>query len=330
MSAYPPALRTQGNSLLVYEGEAGALRATLRCRSASIRRVHFALDIANGTDAALLVTVYAITYGNDEVPVAPFSFWIDARTDGYVDLPCSWLATLTTRALSVHVQGRNVHQRLETAMPRASALGWFLSGALAVALAVAFVSWTYPRVVALDAPPSVIAGTPMTFHFATRGLAWRRWEIDDLRGGRVSSGALAAAGGTATVVAPRTGRQRAYALRIVAKNAFARADASRAFVVVTPRPSAPPPRVIAFSVDRATVPDGGTIVARYRVSADTGTVLAVDALGNIVAQAAIHGSGSVALQLPHLGAPRELEIRLVVRRGAQLATAGIGIDTVVR
>lgn len=67
-----------------------------------------------------------------------------------------------------------------------------------------------------------------------------------------------------------------------------------------------PPRIISFTLERSIVPDAGMVVARYRVSADSCDLLAVDAQGTIWAQAAIHGDGITRLALPHFGGDKEL------------------------
>ncbi len=275
----------------------------------------------------MLATVYAVARDGAEVPVAPYSFWIDARTDGHLELPVPWLAAFSTNALAVRLQGATMHQRLEAPMPRPFAVLWFLGGALAVAALVAILSFLHPSVTRLDVPASVLAGANVGMTYATNGAGTRTWEIDDVHGGRIEDGSLAAASGSATIPAPRPVTQTAYTLRVATSGAFGSAEMSRPLIVVTPQPPVRPPRIISFSVDRAAIPDGGTLTARYRVSAQSGDVLAIDAQGNIIAQAAIHGAdGAVRLTLPRFGRIKDLQLRLVVRRGAQLAAASVGVE----
>lgn len=322
---------TTGSSLLLYEGENGAVRAALRYKRTTLRRVEFALDVINASDAPLLATIYAVVRNGQEIPLPPYSFWVDARTDGYMDLPLSWLAALTTRAISVRLQGRTVHQRLEAAMPRPSSLVWFAGGVVGTLAVVAMLGAFHPSISRLDVPASAIAGTPVHIAFDTRGIGTRSWEIDDVGGARVAGGPLASGAGTIAVRAPRTTTASIYDVRVTAAGPFGTVRMSRPLVVQTPRPALPAPRIVAFSLDRGVAADGGTIIARYRVSAQSGTILALDALGAIVAQTVIHGNdGSAQLALPYFGSSRQLQVRLVVRRGAQLATAAIGLEVAGR
>ena len=312
MNASPLALRaTQGSSLLLFESENGAVRAALRYRRATASRIEFALDVINATSEPLLATIYALARNGQEIPVAPYSFWIDARSEGYVDLPLSWLMTLTCSALSIRLQGRSVHQRLEAAMPRLASVAWFFAGAAAVAAVAALVSFAHPRVSALDVPATAIAGSPVSVAYQTRGLGSTVWRLEDIRGARIDGGELPSTAGS------------------VAHNGAASME--RPIVVVTPRPAIAPPRIISFTVDRAAVADGGSVTTRYRVNADSGDVLAIDAQGTIWAQSALRGtSGAVTLNLPRFGENKELQIRLFVRRGPQLAATGLGVETIAR
>ena len=329
MNASPLALRaTQGSSLLLYESENGAVRAALRYARATPARMEFALDVINATPEPLLATIYALARNGQEIPLPPFSLWVDARSEAFLTLPLSWVMALSCNAISVRLQGRNVHQRLEAAMPRPASFAWFFAGAAAVALIFALAASAHPRVTALDVPASAVAGSPFEVAYRTGGISSPGWELQDLRGSRVASGSLDTPSGTIRIAAPRVLTQAVYAVRVVSSGPFGSASASRPIVLVTPRPAGPPPRIISFSVDRAAVADGDTVTVRYRVSADSGDVLAVDAQGTIWAQAAIRSSGVTQLALPRFQQNKELQIRLVVRRGPQLAAAGIGVETI--
>ncbi len=330
MNASPLALRaTQGSSLLLYESENGAVRAALRYRRATASRIEFALDVINATPEPLLATIYALARNGQEIPLAPYSFWIDARSEGYVDLPLSWLMTLTCSALSVRLQGRSVHQRLEAAMPRPASVAWFVAGAAAVAVIAALAGAAHPRVIDVSVPATAIAGSPVSVTYQTRGFGSANWTLEDLRGARIDGGALDSAAGAARITAPRVVTQSVYSVRVESSGPFGSASMERPIVIVTPRPSAAPPRIISFAIDRAAVADGDSVTVRYRVNADSGDILAVDAQGTIWAQSALRGSsGSLTLNLPNFGTNKELQIRLVVRRGPQLAAAGLGVETI--
>ncbi len=330
MNASPLALRaTQGSSLLLYESENGAVRAALRYRRATPSRIEFALDVVNATPEPLLATIYALARNGQEIPLAPYSFWIDPRSEGYVDLPLSWLMTLTCAALSVRLQGRNVHQRLEAAMPRPASAAWFVAGAAAVAVVVALIGLAHPRIANVDVPATAVAGAPINVGYATRGIGSATWRLDDIRGARIDGGPLPSGSSTARITVPRVTTQSVYTVRLDSSGPFGSASLARPVVVATPHPPAPPPRIISFAIDRAAVADGDAVTVRYRVNADSGDILAVDAQGTILAQSALHGnSGTVELALPRLGENKELQIRLVVRRGPQLAAAGLGVEAI--
>ena len=332
MNASPLALRaTQGSSLLLYESENGAVRAALRYRRATASRVEFALDVINATPEPLLATIYALARNGQEIPLAPYSFWIDSRSEGYVDLPLSWLMTLTCSALSVRLQGRNVHQRLEAAMPRPASIAWFVAGAAAVALIAGLLTLAHPRVTRVDVPATALAGAPLSVAYQMQGLGSANWSLEDIRGAPVDGGALPSGAGSARITAPHVVTQSVYSVRVASSGPFGSASMERPIVIVTPRPAIAPPRIISFSVDRAAVADGDSITVRYRVNADSGDILAVDAQGTILAQSALHGtSGAATLDLPRFGENKELQIRLVVRRGSQLAATGLGFETIAR
>ncbi|HET9030390.1 MAG TPA: hypothetical protein VFN49_09440 [Candidatus Aquilonibacter sp.] len=329
MNASPLALRaTQGSSLLLYESENGAVRAALRYARATPLRMEFALDVVNATPEPILATIYALARNGQEIPLAPYSFWIDARSEGFLHVPLSWVMALTCTALSVRLQGRNVHQRLEAAMPRPASFVWFLAGGAAVAIVAAVLVSGQPRITSLDVPASAIAGASIDVRYATRGVGSTQWELRDIRGARVAGGS--APSDPIRVNVPRVTTQSAYALTVRSSGPFGSAAATRPMIVMTPRPAVAPPRIISFSVDRAAVADGSAVTVRYRVSADSGDVLAVDAQGTIWSQAAIRSSGVTQLSLPMFHRNKELQIRLVVRRGPQLAAAGIGVEAIAQ
>src|SRR5215469_638623 len=104
VNASPLALRaTQGSSLLLYESENGAVRAALRYVRATPMRMEFALDVVNATAEPILATIYALARNGQEIPLPPYSFWIDARSDGFLKLPLAWVMALTCTALSVRL-----------------------------------------------------------------------------------------------------------------------------------------------------------------------------------------------------------------------------------
>lgn len=331
-NASPPALRaTQGSSLLLYENENGAVRAALRYRRATPSRIEFALDVVNATPEPLLATIYALARNGQEIPLAPYSFWIDARSEGYVDLPLSWLMTLTCTALSVRLQGRSVHQRLEAAMPRPASVAWFVAGAAAVAVVVALATFAHPRIDRVDVPASALAGSSLSIGYQTQGIGSPSWSLEDVRGARIDGGTLQSGTSSTRITTPRVTSQSLFTVRVASSGPFGSASTERPIVIVTPRPAAMPPRIISFTVDRAAVADGAPVTVRYRVNADSGDILAVDAQGTIWAQSAVHGnSGTVDLNLPRFGANKELQIRLVVRRGPQLAAAGLGVEAIAQ
>ncbi len=321
-----PVESTPGGAVLLYESANGAVHASLRFAGLRANGARFALGAINGTREPLLVTFYAHARGGAEVPIAPYSLWVDAQTHAQMEIPIPWLALLGARALSARLQGRNVHQRVEAAMPRLRSPLWFFAGAAAVALGVAVLAALQPRVRAFDVPARAVAGATVTIRYATSGTGRRIWELDDLAGTRIAGGTLADAGGNLVVNAPASDRVRAYVLRLRERGAFGEAIAARPFVVETPAPPIAPPRITAFALDASRVPDGGTVVARYRIDAQSGDVLASDAQGTIWAEAPTNPRGITRLTLPRFGRAKELQIRLVVRRGRQLAASGIGLE----
>ncbi len=314
-----------GGAVLLFESANGAVHASLRLIGMRAGRVMFALGVINGTREPLLVTFYGHVRGGGEVPIDPYALWVDPNTHAHLDVPLPWLALLGTRAVSARLQGRNVHQRVEAAMPRMRSPLWFLAGIAATVLVVVGASALRPSVAALSAPARVVTGTALEVAYATHGSGARSWELDTLNGARVAGAALASASGTVRIDAPRTDRERTYVLRVRVDGLAGSDQAMRPLVVQTPVPANPPPRITSFALDRTNVADGGTVVARYRIDAQSGDVLANDAQGTIWAQAPTNASGVTILQLPRFGRRKELQIRLVVRRGSQLAASGLGI-----
>ncbi len=320
---------TSGSALLLYQTDAGAIHASLRFARIRRMRVEFTLDVVNATDEPLLATIYAVAKSNDDIPVAPYAFWIDRRTEAYLDLPLSWLTAFTCRAISVRLQGRNAHQRLEAAMPRPSFLGWFAAGALLVAIAFALFLGLQPRVINAAVPAAATAGSRINVSYAFAGSGAHEWEILDLTGARIDGGALSGNTGTAAIPVPRVSTQTAYAVRLRNSGAFGDATAERPLIVNTPRPSAPPPRISSLTLDDAQVTDGTPVTVRYRVSAQYGDILATDAQGTIWAQQPLNANGVTVLPLPRFGRNKELQIRLVARRADAQVSSGLGLSVVV-
>jgi hypothetical protein len=315
-----------GSSLLVYETGAGAIHGSLRYVRVRRGRLQFALDVVNALDEPLLATVYARSNRGEEVPLEPYAIWIDARTEAYVDLPVGWLAATTCSSISVRLQGRSFHQRLDAAMPRPKSAGWFAAGVLLTLGLAALAFAAVPRITALSIPATALAGAPLDMRYASSGIAARSWELDDLRGGRIDGGTLASANASAKISAPRPSSQTAYTLRVIAAGPFGSASAERPIIVTTPVPAMPLPRIISLDLDNAAVPDGASVTVRYRMDADHGDVLATDAQGTIWAEAPANAKGVTTLQLPRFNANKELQVRLVVRRGTELAFAGVGLQ----
>lgn len=317
---------TTGSSLLVYQTDSGAIHASLRYARVRRMRIEFTLDVVNATDEPLLATIYALAKSGDEIPVAPFAFWIDKRTEAYLDLPVSWLTALSCRAISVRLQGRNAHQRLEASMPRPTAIGWFAAGlALASILALGF-SLAQPRILNLSAPASAVSGSRINVAFAFAGLGTHEWEIDDLSGGRIDGGAVEGPQDLQSIPVPKVNAQTPYALRLVNRGPLGTAVEERPLVVTTARPPVPPPQILSLALDDSRVPDGSAVTVRYKVSGQYGDVIAVDAQGTVWAQKPLDPQGLTTLQLPHFGRDKELQVRVVARRGDAETSSGIGLQ----
>ncbi len=317
---------TSGSSLLLYQTDAGAIHASLRFARIRRLRIVFAFDVVNATDEPLLATFYALSKASDEVPVPPHALWIDKRTEAYLELPLSWLAATTCRALSVRLQGRNVHQRLEASMPRPTSAGWFAAGVLLAALVILLHMVLQPRVASMSVASPAIAGSTMNMHYRFRGVGSREWEVDDINGGRIDGGSLSSNEGTAPIPVPRAPAQTTYVMRVMSHGAFGSAVAERPFVAQTPLPAAGPPRISTLTLDQAEVLDGSPVVVRYRVSAQYGDVVASDAQGTVWAQQPLNAQGVTTLSLPRFGRDKELQIRLVARRGDAEVSSGIGLS----
>lgn len=313
------------SSSIVIEHPGGALYASLRFARVRGVRYEFALDVVNAAPYPILATVYAQPAFGEEVPVAPFSLWIDAQTEAYVFLPLPLLALFTCRSLTVRLQGRGVHQRLAAAVPRPSALIWSLGGALVAALLIGGGFAAHPRITSLTMPTNAVGGEHASVSYALANTSHGTWELDDLRGGRLDGGVISTKTGSFSVALPRANDRETYLLAVHAQG-FGSAVQSVPIVADTPAPSGPPLRVSALSLDQAVVSDGGTVTVRYRVDSANGEVLAVDAQGTIWARTPLSPSGVTTLKLPTFGKDKELQIRVVARRGTQLAQAGVGVQ----
>ena len=321
--------RPASSSSLVVERESGSLFASLRFARRTLLRLEFALDVVNASEEPLLATIYARPFRGEELPVAPYSLWVDARTEAYIVLPMSSLLAATCTAVSVRIQGRTIHHRVEAAIPRPGSLLWAAGGALVAAAIAAAVVGAHPRVTSLQAPSNVVGGTRVSAIYRIAGAGNATWELDDLHGGRLDGGTLAAAGGTFQFAVPKSRDRETYVVRVASQGRFGEASSSLPMVADTPVPPASPLRVSAFSVDRATLNDGDAVKVRYRTDARSGEVQAVDAQGTVWARAALSPSGISTLKLPTFGREKELQIRIVAKSGAQYAQSGVGVAVVV-
>ncbi len=315
-----------GRSLLVHQTDAGSIHASLRF--ARVRRMHieFTLDVVNATDEPLLATIYAMAKSGDEIPVAPFAFWIDKRTEAYVDLPVSWLAALSCSAVSVRLQSRSAHQRLEAAMPRPAAIGWFAAGLALAAVAALTFTLAQPRVISMAAPAAAVAGSRINVAYAFGGIGRHEWEVDDLSGARVDGGPVAGSQDALTIPVPNVSTQTVFALRLINRGPLGTAAEERPLVVATARPSAAPPEIASLALENSQVADGGSVTVRYKASGQYGDVSAVDAQGIVWAHKALDSRGVTTLQLPRFGRDKELQVRVVARRGDAESTSGVGLQ----
>lgn len=319
-----------GRSLLLYRSDTGAVRASLRYVRFRKMRLEFALDIGNGMHEQLLATIYASGKDSQDVPVPPHSLWIDANTEASIPLRLPWIIAFTCNVVSVRIQGPNFHQRLEAAIPRPAALGWFFSGAIIVGLIAVLVSLAQPRILKVTLPLAAIAGTRTDIGYTFSGIGTHEWEIRDLDGARVSGGALAGSHGNASVTVPNATTQAAFTLHVTTRAPWSSVSVERPLIVMTPRPALAPPRIASLSIDRAQVPDGAPVVVRYRVSAQSGDVLITDAQGTIWAQQALNATGLTQLKLPPFSRDKELQVRLLARRGGAQTSAGVGLLALAR
>jgi hypothetical protein len=197
--------------------------------------MEFALTVVNTSDQPLLATTYALTRDNEEKPLGPFAFWIDARTEAYVHVPLEGAAGVRSRAIVVRIRGRGIDERVEARVPRPYVLLGLASAAVAAALIAAF-AFLRPALGYVDVPRSAVADATVnaiySFHGAGRGV----WELTDIDGRHVSGGELTTLAGTLPVHLPAGKERKIYLLRLRTDGAFGTASADRVIIAQTPRP----------------------------------------------------------------------------------------------
>lgn len=314
--------RAPSSALVIVETDRGSVFASLRYARMRAFALEFLLDVVNTGDEPILATSYAAVLRGGDVPIEPYSVWIEPRSEAYMHLRLGPLAALTCRAAVVRIQGLNIHQRLEARMPRPTLLlgagaGLALAGLFAVAI-----SLLQPHA-SLAAASSVAAGASLTANYSSSNGA-ASWELDDAsNGARVDGGTLNAPNGQFTVRVPRTQDDHAYVVKLSSAGRFGNASASQPLVALAPKSEAA--RIDSISLDNTTVPDGGTVRVAYATNARAGSVAAVDAQGTVWAKAPLSTGGSSMLQLPKFNRDKELQIRVTAKRGDTMARAGVGL-----
>jgi hypothetical protein len=220
---------------LVVEHERGSLFASLRFARVRKRRLEFALTVVNTSDRPLLTTTYALTRHGAEMHVEPFSVWIDARTEAYVNVPLEFGAALRARALIVRLRGQGIDERVEADVPQP--YGLWAAGAALLAIAALFgIIWVRPTLGFFDVDRNATANTTLNARYAFGGAAHGVWELTEIDGRHVNGGELTALRGTLPVHLPQANDRKIYLLRLRADGRFGSASADRVIFAQTPRP----------------------------------------------------------------------------------------------
>ena len=214
---------------LVVENDRGSLFASLRYARFKRRGLEFALTVVNTRDKPLLATTYALKSDGSEVQLPSFAFWIDARTEAYVNVPLALAAALRSRTLVVRIRGQGIDERVESPIPQPYALV-FVTAALLVVAAVLVVMLLRPTLAFLNVDRNGIANGTISAQYEFRGNGRGVWELTEIDGRHVDGGELSSLAGTLSVHLPAANAQKIYLLRLRADGGLGSASADRVIV----------------------------------------------------------------------------------------------------
>ena len=210
-------------------------------------------------------------------------------------------------------------------LPRYSRTFVRRAAATAAAAAIAVgtltaVAVTRPRVAALAAPPSVVAGSAFSVAYETAHAASGEYTVEAPDGLQVRRGPLPSGSGAFTLTLPPGPMPGGYDLHVVARGAFGSDERSMHLLATVPpqRPTVARPASVTIAqlgLATDTVAAGTPIAVNYRTPARTGTVRLIDEYGTVRAEALLSRTGKSMLVAPFVDADQDLRVVVTAERG---------------
>jgi hypothetical protein len=321
------------NQMDVLEGAFAAMAfgddqvaAALECVRTSFTGFEFVAKVVNQTDLALWCSIVGRS-GSGEGIFFPESFWIEPQGAACVPISTPREFPWRLRRLVLNMRNASLECNTEAAVPVppivavARWVGLALLAALIVIPAAFF--WARPRVEALVAPQTVLAGGIAPVGYALAGLGHASYQVTDADGAQ-SSSALPIDGHGFSFAT--SAKPQAYQVAVnVAGPLGAQEQSVVVQTVAVPRDRANGAAIQVLEASPAVVASGQPIVVRYRTQASTGRVALLDAFGLQIQSQGINGSGVNTFAAPRVAAATPYRVELDVTSNGMSSGATTGV-----
>lgn len=303
---------------------------SITCIGRHPMNVVFVAMVANPRGEALLCWVVGQTRSGEPV-IFPDHFWVAPNSAAAVEINARARYPWKVDTLVLHMQNSTTSSTTEARVPvptvmqaaRLSAIGIVL----ALLTAAAVIVGTRPRIAALAAPTSVIAGQMVSASYETTGWGSAAYSVRDRRG-LVRAGPLPM--GRHNVRFPTGKQPETYHMTLRVKG-FAGASSLQQEITAILAPHAlAPPAISALEASPTVVVSGAHFDVRYILHASSnnagvGTVSILDSGGFPLATAPTNGSGTTPLTAPAVTSPTAFRIALTYTQNGERTQGGAGV-----
>jgi hypothetical protein len=306
----------------------GSIASDLYAISIDRRRkfATYELLVANETISAVAAFAYA-------VGAAPNSMmsWSTITVPPFASVAVTFDVPLPQdgrkQRVVVELHAEDAHLTLDAEPPKSTGPALPKPAAIALGLAavgsaglVATYAFLQPRVLALAAPMTVIAGKPFSAAYVLGGAAGGGdYVIETPQGFQVRRGVLDRRSGSVTVTLPDAGDLRTYDLRVTVQNKLGR-DSRIARITALPPPATPPPLpppaagshlLPEVALSSPEVIGGQPVGVSYAAAGASADVFLIDQADKVVGKALLDPSGHTVLVTPPV--PVDQPFKVVVK-----------------
>jgi hypothetical protein len=294
------------------------------------RRAVYEVLVANGTAFPVAAFAYALEGGHRPGRITWNAIVVPPHSAIAVEIDVVVPRRAKPPRVIAEVHSRDAALTLDSVAPLAAPSGTLVrrTGATAATLAlgaaaVAAGVSNLPRVAALAAPSSAVAGDAFSVAYAMSHASGGEYTVEAPDGLQVRRGPLPAGAGAFSVSLPVGPMPGGYDLHVYARGRFG-SDERTLHIAALPPPTAPLPAkpqkhrgfaIEALQLRNEFVLAGSPIVVSYRTGARVGTVRLIDESGTVRAEALLSRTGTSLLVAPAVDVDQDLRVVVTAEHG---------------